>query len=114
MKKVYGGTHRKTNGFKKSTTNNYNKSNNIKGRKNLISLLEKNTSITSFNSKKFNFNSKNKNNIKNVLYLSSGVEKAKKDDDYKTNHNQRNINIRLNLNSEIINNNFNNYFTTKK
>ena len=110
------GNHRKKNAFKKSSTNNnfnYNKSNNTKGRKNLISLLEKNTPTTSFNSKKFNFNSKNNNNIKKEIYLTSGIEKGNMDDDYKTMHNQRNINIRLNLNSEIINNNFNNYYTTK-
>ena len=86
LKKVLGGNHRKTNAFKKSSTNNnfnYNKSNNIKGRKNLISLLKKNTPTTSFNSKKFNFNSKNKNNIKKEIYLSSEIENANKGDDYK-------------------------------
>ena len=113
FKKAPEGNHKKEYLFKKSSTKknfNYIKSNNASGRKKyLISLLDKNTP-KNYNTNKFNFNSKNNN--KNEIYLTSGIENINVDDNYKTMHPQRNINIRLNLNNEIINNNFNNYYTT--
>ena len=111
FKKALEGNHKKEYLFKKSSTKknfNYIKSNNPSGRKKyLISLLDKNTPK---NTNKFNFNGQSNN--KNEIYLTSGIENINVDDNYKTMHPQRNINIRLNLNNEIINNNFNNYYTT--
>ena len=106
------GNHKKTNIFKKSTYNqNYIKSNNITGKKNyLISLLDKSTPKN--NSNKFNFNIK-KNKTKEI-YLTSGFENLNIDEGHKTRPHHGNINIRLNLNSEIINNNFNNCYTSTK
>ena len=114
LKKALEGNHKKSNIFKKSSGSknfNYIKPNNATGKKKyLISLLEKNTP-TSLNTNKFNFNSKNNN--KNEIYLTSAIDNINADENYKTMHPQRrNINIRLNLNNEIINNNFNNYYTT--
>ena len=113
FKKAPEGNHKKEYLFKKSSTKksfNYIKSNNASGRKKyLISLLDKNTP-KNYNTNKFNF--KGKSNNKNEIYLTSGIENINVDDNYKTMHPQRNINIRLNLNNEIINNNFNNYYTT--
>ena len=55
-----------------------------------------------------------KKNNKNEIYLTSGFENLnnKKEDKVRPLH--RNINIRLNLNSEIINNNFGNYCFSSK
>lgn len=115
LKKAYNSKNKKTNIFKKSTVNlnlNYIKSNNQSGRKNyLISLLDKNTP-TNFNSNKYNFNVR-KNNEKEI-YLTSAMTSNNTEDRYKNKPKNGNINIRLNLNSEIINNNFNNYNTSAK
>ena len=110
----YGGIHKKTNIFKKSTGNqNYLKSNNIKGKKNfLISLLDKNTINNNNNKNKFNLNINN--NRAKEIYLTSGIDNLNNEEGYKTKAHHGNINIRLNLNSEIINNNFNNYYPTTK
>ena len=108
LKKEKG--HVKKNIFKKSSQN-YNsiKTNNDKRRKNyLISLLDIN-STKSQKSNKFNFNRKNN---KKEIYLTSGRENI--NNAYRTNHHHGNINIRLNLNNEIINNNFNNYYYSTK
>ena len=118
MKKPRTGNNKKANNiFKKPAgyqkyNNNYIKSNNGTGRKNyLISLLDKNTP-KSLNTNKLNFNTKNK--LKEV-YLTSGVGENKGNNEVlKTRQNHGNINIRLNLNSEIINNNYNNYYNTTK
>lgn len=110
----YGGIHKKTNIFKKSTGNqNYLKSNNIKGKKNfLISLLDKNTVNNNNNKNKFNLNINNSRTKE--IYLTSGIDNLNIEEGYKTKEHHGNINIRLNLNSEIINNNFNNYYPTTK
>ena len=109
LKKVHNNKAKKTNIFKKSTINlnsNYIKSNNQARKKNyLISLLEKNTP-TNFNSKKYNFNA-SKNNGKEI-YLTSPINNNKGEDKFQKRYQNGNINIRLNLNSEIINNNYNN------
>ncbi len=108
------GSHKKTNIFKKPSGNQNNiKPNNIKGKKNyLIYLLDKNT----FNNKKskFNFNTNNNKNKSKEIYLTSGIENLNIEEGYKTRPHHGNINIRLNLNSEIINNNFNNYYPSTK
>ena len=120
LKKLNGGKNKKTNIFKKPSAHqnsNYIKSNYQTGRKNyLISLLDKNT-LTHYDSNKFNFNHK-KNSIKEI-YLTSAIENKNSIEDLNKNkYRHGNINIRLNLNSEIINNNFNNYYnynhSTKK
>ena len=115
LKKVYSSKNKKTNIFKKSTVNinlNYIKSNNQSGKKNyLISLLDKNTP-TNFNSKKYNFNVRKSNDKE--IYLTSGINSNNTEDRTKNKTKNGNINIRLNLNSEIINNNFNNYNNSTK
>ena len=115
LKKTHtnGGNHKKTNIFKKFNGNqNYIKSNNMTGgkKKYLIYLLDKSTPKN--NTNKFNFNTK-KNKSKEI-YLTSGFENLNIEDGYKTRPHHGNINIRLNLNSEIINNNFNNCYTSTK
>jgi hypothetical protein len=109
QKKLHNNKARKTNIFKKSTINlnsNYMKSSNQTRKKNfLISLLEKNTP-TNFNSKKYNFNA-SKNNGKEI-YLTSPINSNNGEDKFQKRCQNGNINIRLNLNSEIINNNYNN------
>ena len=106
---------RKKNIFMKSTGYyNFNtiKTSNLGKKKNyLISLLGK-KGQKNLNLNKFGMNYK-KNN-KNEIYLTSGFENLnnKKEDKVRPLH--RNINIRLNLNSEIINNNFGNYCFSAK
>ena len=106
---------RKKNIFMKSAGYyNFNtiKTSNLGKKKNyLISLLGK-KGQKNLNLNKFGMNYK-KNN-KNEIYLTSGFEKLnnKKEDKVRPLH--RNINIRLNLNSEIINNNFGNYCFSAK
>jgi len=117
VKKNNGENNRKTNIFIKSSGyQNFKtiKTTNSKIRQNyLLSLLGKKTP-KNLNLNKFDLNKKNKNNnIKKEIYLSSGFEnlnKNKENKEIKEKPIQRNINIRLNLNSEIINNNFGNYF----
>ena len=116
FKKSYGNSNQYYNYIK---SNNSNNSGNSKiGRKNyLISLLEKNTPKT-INSNKFNLNSK-KSNITKEIYLTSAFEnmsnitKNKSKSKSKSKFHHGSINIKLNLNNEIINNNFNNYYTSK-
>ena len=110
IKKTKGKSHSKTNIFKQSYGNHF--FNNVKTnnaiRKNfLISLLEKNTII---NSNKNNFNKKKNNNKE--INLTSGIENLNIVNENKGRFYHGNINIKLNLNNEIINNNFNNYYTT--
>lgn len=117
VKKHNGENNRKTNIFIKSSGyQNFKtiKTTNSKIRQNyLLSLLGKKTP-KNLNLNKFDLNKKNKNNnIKKEIYLTSGFEnlnKNKKNKEIKEKPIQRNINIRLNLNSEIINNNFGNCF----
>ena len=117
VKKQNGENNRKTNIFIKSSGyQNFKtiKTTNSKIRQNyLLSLLGKKTP-KNLNLNKFDLNKKNKNNnIKKEIYLTSGFEnlnKNKENKEIKEKPIQRNINIRLNLNSEIINNNFGNYF----
>ena len=117
VKKNNGENNRKTNIFIKSSGyQNFKtiKTTNSKIRQNyLLSLLGKKTP-KNLNLNKFYLNKKNKNNnIKKEIYLSSGFEnlnKNKENKEIKEKPIQRNINIRLNLNSEIINNNFGNCF----
>ena len=117
LKKQNGENNRKTNIFIKSSGyQNFKtiKTTNSKIRQNyLLSLLGKKTP-KNLNLNKFDLNKKNKNNnIKKEIYLTSGFEnlnKNKENKEIKEKPIQRNINIRLNLNSEIINNNFGNYF----
>ena len=114
-KKSNAENKRKKNIFMKSA--GYYNFNTIKtsnlGKKNnyLISLLGK-KGQKNLNLNKFGMNYK-KNN-KNEIYLTSGFENLnnKKEDKVRPLH--RNINIRLNLNSEIINNNFGNYCFSSK
>ena len=114
-KKSNAENKRKKNIFMKSA--GYYNFNTIKtsnlGKKNnyLISLLGK-KGQKNLNLNKFGMNYK-KNN-KNEIYLTSGFENInnKKEDKVRPLH--RNINIRLNLNSEIINNNFGNYCFSSK
>ena len=114
LKKVKERNNKKTNIFKTSSGNqnlNYLKAKNSTSNKNyLISLLEKKAPKT-INTNKFSFNKKQNKNKE--IYLTSGIENINFDDVYKNRKNHGNINIRLNLNNEIINNNFNNYYTTK-
>ena len=118
LKKINGGKNKKTNIFKKASGHqnfNYINSNNQTGRKNyLISLLDKNTTPTNFNSNKFNINSKK--NREKQIYLTSAIESKNNniENGNKSRGHHGNINIRLNLNNEIINNNFNNYNTSIK
>ena len=117
VKKNNGENNRKTNIFIKSSGyQNFKtiKTTNSKIRQNyLLSLLGKKTP-KNLNLNKFDLNKKNKNNnIKKEIYLTSGFENLNKNKENKENKEkpiQRNINIRLNLNSEIINNNFGNCF----
>ena len=106
---------RKNNIFMKSSGSyNFNtiKTSNLGKKKNyLISLLGK-KNPKNLNLNKFVMNYK-KNN-KNEIYLTSGFENINNKKENKVRPLHRNINIRLNLNSEIINNNFGNYcFSTK-
>ena len=114
LKKAKEKINKKTSIFKASSGHqnvNYEKSNNSTGRKfYLISLLDKNSKI--INRNKFNF--KTKPNKNKEIFLTSGIESMNIYDGYKTRFHKGNINIRLNLNNEIINNNFNNYYTTNK
>ena len=114
LKKAKERNYKKTNIFKTSSGNqnlNYLKANNPTNRKNyLISLLDKKAPKT-INTNKFSFNKKQNKNKE--IYLTSEIENINIDDKYKNRNNHGNINIRLNLNNEIINNNFNNYYTTK-
>lgn len=117
VKKHNGENNRKANIFIKSSGyQNFKtiKTTNSKIKQNyLLSLLGKKTP-KNLNLNKFDLNKKNKNNnIKKEIYLTSGFEnlnKNKENKEIKEKPIQRNINIRLNLNSEIINNNFGNCF----
>ena len=119
LKKSYA-ENRKSNIFIKSTGPNYFntiKTTNPDKRKNyLISLLGKKTP-KNLNLNKYGLNYKNNNNshnIKKEIYLTSGYDNYDKKKEDKSRQIPRNINIRLNLNSEIINNNFGNYCFSPK
>lgn len=106
----------KSNNFKKSSTNQINnniESNNNKNRKFLLRLLEKNNTKKTINTSKIFYvgsngspnklYSINKSSINKNLY--NGTSKTLRNGGfYRGVHG--NINIRLNLNSEIINNNY--------
>ena len=122
LKKSYAENRRKSNIFIKSTGyNNFNtiKTTNPNKRKNyLISLLGKKTP-KNLNLNKFCLNNKKNNNnishnIKKEIYLTNGFDNYDKKKEDKFRPIPRNINIRLNLNSEIINNNFGNYCFSQK
>ena len=114
---VNNNNNKKTNIFIKSAANhNFNtiKTTNSKNKKNyLISLLGRKVA-NNLNLNKFGLNSK-KNNNKKEIYLTNvfGNINNKKENN-KNRPFQRNINIRLNLNNEIINNNFGNYCLSTK
>ena len=113
---------RKGNIVMKSLGNsNFNtiKASNLGRKKNyLISLLgKKNTKNLNLN--KFELKNKKTNNIKynnnkKEIYLTNFIEDIIKKKETKVRPFNRNINIRLNLNSEIINNNFGNYCVSAK
>ena len=113
---------RKGNIVMKSLGNsNFNtiKASNLGRKKNyLISLLgKKNTKNLNLN--KFELKNKKTNNIKynnnkKEIYLTNFIEDIIKKKETKVRPFNRNINIRLNLNSEIINNNFGNYSISAK
>ena len=114
---INNNNNKKTNIFIKSAANhNFNtiKTTNSKNKKNyLISLLGRKVA-NNLNLNKFGLNSK-KNNNKKEIYLTNvfGNINNKKENN-KNRPFQRNINIRLNLNNEIINNNFGNYCLSTK
>jgi len=115
--------NKKANIFIKSTgSHNFNtiKTTNPNNRKNyLLSLLGKKAS-NDLNLNKFGLNYKKNNNKNNKkeIFLTSGFNNFKNKIIYNTNNIikplPRNINIRLNLNNEIINNNFGNYCLSTK
>ena len=113
---------RKTNLFMKSTgTYNFNtiKTSNLDRKKNyLISLLgrknPKNLNLNKFGLNYKKNNNNNSHNVKKEIYLTSGYDNYNKKKEDKSRQIPRNINIRLNLNSEIINNNFGNYCFSPK
>ena len=111
--------NKKVNIFKKQPAYlNFNtiKTTTMKKPKNyLISLLGKNNQKNS-NLKKFDFITKNNNKNKKKIFLTNTFNNYNNNSKQNFNkQSQRNINIRLNLNNEIINNNFGDYFfTTKK
>ena len=110
---------RKTNLFMKSTgTYNFNtiKTSNLDRKKNyLISLLGR-KNPKNLNLNKFDLNYKKNNNFNNKkeINLTTGIDNLNKKKENKNIPLQRNINIRLNLNSEIINNNLGNYCHSTK
>ena len=118
-KKSNAENKRKTNIFMKSKGNyNFNtiKTNNLGRKKNyLISLLSK-KHPKNLNLNKFDLNNKKNNNKYNnkEIYLTNFIEDLTKKKETKVRQFNRNINIRLNLNSEIINNNFGNYCVSAK
>ena len=120
MKKSFAENKRKNNIFMKSSgkyISNTIKTSNLDRKKNyLIFLLgKKNPKNLNLNKLGLNYKKNNNyNNNKKDIYLTSGVENLTKKKESKSRPLQRNINIRLNLNSEIINNNFGNYFLSSK
>ena len=113
---------RKGNIVMKSLGNsNFNtiKASNLGRKKNyLISLLGK-QNTKNLNLNKFELKNKKTNNIKynnnkKEIYLTNFIEDIIKKKETKVRPFNRNINIRLNLNSEIINNNFGNYCVSAK
>jgi hypothetical protein len=106
-----GGNHKTTNIFKNYIKNQNNiNQNNIIGKRNiLLSLLSKNyknkTNELVFNIKK---------NKTKEIFANSGIESFNIEDGSKKNQHHGNINLRLNLNNEIINNNFNNCYSSIK
>ena len=122
FKKNSNENKRKGNIVMKSLGNsNFNtiKASNLGRKKNyLISLLgKKNTKNLNLN--KFELKNKKTNNIKynnnkKEIYLTNFIEDIIKKKETKVRPFNRNINIRLNLNSEIINNNFGNYCVSAK
>ncbi len=107
LKKTHGRRSNKnnTNIFNKYIGNqNYIKNNNIIGKRNFL--------LSFYNNEpnKFNLNTKK---IKNKeINLTTGIERINIEDGHKKSSHHGNINIRLNLISEIINNNFNNYYSS--
>ena len=115
--------NKKANIFIKSTgSHNFNtiKTTNPNNRKNyLISLLgKKTTNNLNLNKLGLNYKKNNNKNNKKEIFLTSGFNNFKNKIIYNTNNIikplPRNINIRLNLNNEIINNNFGNYCLSTK
>ena len=115
--------NKKTNIFIKSTgSHNFNtiKTTNPNNRKNyLLSLLGKKASNNlNLNNFGLNYKKNNNKNNKKEIFLTSGFNNFKNKIIYNTNNIikplPRNINIRLNLNNEIINNNFGNYCLSTK
>ena len=115
--------NKKANIFIKSTgSHNFNtiKTTNPNNRKNyLLSLLGKKASNNlNLNNFGLNYKKNNNKNNKKEIFLTSGFNNFKNKIIYNTNNIikplPRNINIRLNLNNEIINNNFGNYCLSTK
>ena len=115
--------NKKANIFIKSKgSHNFNtiKTTNPNNRKNyLLSLLGKKASNNlNLNNFGLNYKKNNNKNNKKEIFLTSGFNNFKNKIIYNTNNIikplPRNINIRLNLNNEIINNNFGNYCLSTK
>ena len=107
-----GGNHKTINIFKNyiKSQNNINKNNIIRKRNILLSWLSKNRYKNKTNELVFN----TKKNKTKEIFTNSGFESCNIEDGVKKNQYHDNVNIRLNLNNEIINNNFNNCYSSIK
>ena len=117
LKKNSNNNNNKTNIFTKSTDShkfNTIKTTNPNNKKNYLIYLLGKKAANNYDSNKFSLNSK-KNNNKKELYLTPAFNNLNNKIENNTIRPlQRNINIRLNLNNEIINNNFGNYYLWTK